>query len=219
MKLEELNIDIESIKSISDELKSENIKKIHIKYCESIEQILIMVSSPLMFMTFAMAKVKENHISIKSAVKLGRFVNNPPKDPKIAAQELVNFFEKEINEANVTLIDDAKNESNNLYEKSEEIRNCLNNIGLNAMVNTWTLFESYSKDIWIKVFNENPNLLNQKIITSQNENGNYKSVPLNILSKYNFNVSKHLGEILSPKYDFTSTDGIKKAFVDLLSFN
>ena len=52
-----------------------------------------MVSSPLILMTVAMVKVKENHISIKSALKLGEFVNNPPKDPKVAARELIHFFE------------------------------------------------------------------------------------------------------------------------------
>jgi hypothetical protein len=217
MKLENADIDIESIKTIAEELTSVNLKSIHKKYCGSIEQILTMISSPLILMTFAMAKVKEDHLSIQSAVKLGFIFNNPQKEPKATAQNLVKFFEEELKKANENIVEEAQNESNKLYEKSEEIRSCFNNIGLNALVNSWTLFEAFSKDIWVNILNNNPQLLNQKIINTkvENDNGaNSKTIPLNILSKYNYDVSKHLGEILSIKYDFT---GVKKAFKDLFN--
>lgn len=220
MKLEEANIDIESIKSIAEELTSENLRSIHVKYCDSIEQILTMISSPLILMTFAMAKVKEDHLSIQSAVKLGFLFNNPPKEPKEAAQHLVKFFEEELKKANENIIEEAQNESQKLYEKSEEIRSCFSNIGLNALVNSWTLFEAFSKDIWVNILNNNPQLLNQKIINTNVENDsgvNNKTIPLNILSKYNYDVSRHLGEILSNKYDFTGVEGLKKAFKDLFN--
>lgn len=220
MKLEEVNIDIESIKTIAEELTSDNLKSIHEKYCGSIEQILTMISSPLILMTFAMAKIKEDHLSIQSAVKLSFFLNNPPKEPKDTAKQLVKFFKEELRKANENILEEVQSESNKLYDKSEEIRNCFNNIALNAIVNSWTLFEAFSKDIWINILNNNPQLLNQKIISTKGENNNEvnsKTIPLNILSKYKYNVSRHLGEILSTKYDFTGVEGIKKAFKDLFN--
>ncbi len=220
MKLEDANIDIESIKTIAEELSSDNLKLIHEKYCGSVEQILMMIASPLILMTFAMSKVKEDHLSIQSAVKLGFLLNNPPKEPKVTAKQLVKFFDEELKKANENIVEDAQSESNKLYEKSDEIKNCFNNIGLNALVNSWTLFEAYSKDIWVKLLNDNPQLLTQKVINtkSENDNGvNGKTLPLNILSKYNYDVSRHLGEILSVKYDFTGVEGIKKAFKDLFN--
>lgn len=222
MKLEEANIDIDCLKEIEERLNSPYLKIIHTKYCASVEQILTMISSPLILMTFAMAKVKEDHLSIQSAVKLGFLVNNPPKDTKETAKKLINFFEEELKKANENIVEDAQKESNNLYDKSEEIRNCFNNIGLNAVVNSWTLFEAYMKDIWIKTLNNKPELLNNKIINakSDSENGaNSKTIPLNLLSKYNYDVSNHLGEILSNKYDFTGVEGIKKAYKDLFDLN
>ena len=222
MKLEEANIDIDCVKNIEEQLNSEYLKLIHSKYCASVDQILTMISSPLILMTFAMAKVKENHLSIQSAVKLGFFVNNPPKEPKEAAKQLVNFFEEELKKANENIVEDPQKQANKLYEKSEEIRNCFNNIGLNAVVNSWTLFEAFMKDIWIKTLNNKPDLLNNKIINakSDNENGvNSKTIPLNLLSKFNYNVSNHLGEILAIKYDFTGVEGIKKAYKDLFNLN
>jgi hypothetical protein len=42
-----------------------------------------------------------------------------------------------------------------------------------------------------------------------------KQISLNLLGKYGFNLNNKLGDILSGKYDFTSCNGIKKAFVDL----
>ena len=62
--------------------------------------------------------------------------------------------------------------------------------------------------------------MNQKIINTKNDNDNgfnSKTIPLNILSKYNYDLSRHLGEILSIKYDFTGVDGLKKAFIDLFN--
>jgi hypothetical protein len=222
MKLEDAHIDIDSIKTIAEELRSDKLKTIHERYCSSVEQILTLISSPLIFMTLAMSKVKEDHLSIQNAVKLGFLFNNPPKEPKDAAKQLVKFFEEELKKANENIVNDAHIESMKLYEKSEEIRNCFNNIGLNALVNSWTLFEAYSKDIWIKVLDDNPQFLSQKIINNKSEidsGVNGKTIPLSILSKYNYNISGHLGEILSVKYDFTSVDGIKRAFKDLLNLD
>lgn len=222
MKLEDAHIDIDSIKTIAEELRSDKLKTIHERYCSSVEQILTLISSPLIFMTLAMSKVKEDHLSIQNAVKLGFLFNNPPKEPKDAAKQLVKFFEEELKKANENIVNDAHIESMKLYEKSEEIRNCFNNIGLNALVNSWTLFEAYSKDIWIKVLDDNPQFLSQKIINNKSEidsGVNGKTIPLSISSKYNYNISGHLGEILSVKYDFTSVDGIKRAFKDLLNLD
>lgn len=222
MKLEDVNIDIDDIKKIGRQLSTDYLIGIHGKYCASVEQILTMIASPLILMSFAMKKVKENHLSIESAVKLGFFVNNHNKDPKETAKLLVNFFDEELKKANENIFEDALNESNKLYEKSEEIRNCFNNIGLNAVVNSWTLYEAYMKDIWIKTLNNSPKLLNNKIVNakSESENGiNSKTIPLNFLAKYNYDVSNHLGELLAGKYDFTGAEGIRKAFKDLFNLN
>lgn len=218
MKLENIDIDLESIKEISGELNP-SLKEIHSRFCDSIEQILTLISSPLIFMSFAMDKVKENHLSIEKAVKLGFFMNNPPKEPKDAAKHLVDFFQESIKKANETVVEDSIKESNSLYENNAEIRKCFENIGRNAIVNTWTLFETYSKEIWVKLFNENPSLINSAIINTKNNSNSHildKNIPLNLLSKYGFDVSNHLGEILSVKYDFTGCNGIKKSFKDLL---
>lgn len=219
MKLEDASIDIDTIRNIDTDLTVDFLKVINSRYCDSVDQILTMLSSPLILMTFAMAKVKESHLSIQNAVKLGFFINNPLKDPKDTANYLVNFFQEALDKENENLVEDAQKESNLLYEKSEEIRNCFNNIGLNALVNSWTLFESFSKDIWIKTLNDYPIFFNNKIINTKGENDsvvNNKTIPLNLLSKYNYNISNHLGEILSSKYDFTGVEGIKKAYKDLL---
>jgi hypothetical protein len=221
LKLENINIDLESLKDFSDELDS-NLKEIHLRYYDSIEQILTLLSSPLIFMSFAMGKVKEDHLSIKKAVELGFFMNNPPEKPKDAAKHLVDFFQESIKTANETVVEDSIKESNKLYENSAEIRKCFENIGRNAIVNTWTLFEAYSKEIWINSFNGNPNYINSAIINTKNNSNSPildKNIPLNLLSKYGFDVSNHLGEILAVKYDFTACNGIKKSFKDLFSLS
>jgi hypothetical protein len=220
MKLEDINIDIECAVGLESKLTKQFLKEIHSRYCNSIEQVFTLLSSPLIMMTFAMTKVKETHLSIENAVKLGSYFNKPPQDPKDAAKHLIDFFKDQIEKANVNVYEEAIKEANSLYKKSNEIRDCFTNIGLNALVNSWTLFESFSKDIWISCLNKYPQLLNQKVVNSKIENESEilgKTIPIHILSKYNYNISNHLGEILSQKYEFTRSDGIKKAYKDLLN--
>lgn len=66
MKLEEANIDIDCVKEIEEQLNSDYLKIIHTKYCASVEQILTMISSPLILMTFAMAKLKKTTCQFKA---------------------------------------------------------------------------------------------------------------------------------------------------------
>lgn len=221
MKLEDVNIDLDSIKNIESELTLDYLKVIHAKYCISVEQILTMLSSPLVLMSMAMIKVKQDHLPIKSAVKLGFLTNNHPEDPKETAKLLVRFFEDELKKSTKNVIEEAQIESQALYNKSEEIRAVFNNIGLNALVNSWTLFEAFIKDIWINSLNANPKLLSTKIINAKgdNENNGSKMISLNLLSKYDYDISSHLGEVLANKYDFTGVDGIKKSFKDLLNLS
>lgn len=222
MKLDEASIDLDLIKSIETELTLDYLKVIHGKYCVSVEQILTMLSSPLVLMSMAMIKVKQDHLSIRSAVKLGFLTHNHPDDPKEMAELLVRFFEEELKKSSENVVEEANKESQALYEKSEEIRAVFNDIGLNALVNSWTLFEAFIKDIWITTLNSHPELLSNKIINakSDNENNNNgKMISLNLLSKYNYNISNHLGEVLASKYDFTGVEGIKKSFKDLLNLN
>ena len=222
MKLEEANIDLDLIKNIESELSLSYLKTIHGKYCLSVEQILTMLSSPLVLMSMAMAKVKQDHLSIQSAVKLGFLTHNHPDDPKDTAKLLVQFFKDELKKSNENIVEEAQKESQKLYDKSEEIRTVFNDIGLNALVNSWTLFEAFIKDIWIITLNTYPELLNNKVINTKSDNensNNSKMIPLNILSKYNYDISQHLGEILASKYDFTGVEGIKKSFKDLLNIN
>jgi hypothetical protein len=222
MKLEDASIDLDLIKNIKAELTLDYLKVIHEKYCASVEQILTMLSSPLVLMGMAMIKVKQDHLPIKSAVKLGFLTHNPPSDPKETAELLVKFFEEELKKSSENVVEEAQKESQALYEKSEEIRAVFNDIGLNALVNSWTLFEAFIKDIWITTLNTYPELLNAKIINakSDNENNNNgKMISLSLLSKYNYNISDYLGEVLVSKYDFTGVEGIKKSFKDLLTLN
>ena len=39
------------------------------------------------------------------------------------------------------------------------------------------------------------------------------------MSKYDFNISNNLGDLLASKFDFTSVKGIKKSYQDLLQLN
>ena len=85
---------------------------------------------------------------------------------------------------------------------------------------TWTAFESMSGDLWEAALNCKPKELAKlsgqkgKQSTELNETNKYegRQIDLNLVIKYNFDVSKCMGTILKERYQFDSLGGIKKAY-------
>jgi hypothetical protein len=223
MKIQNIELNIEEIEAIANDLHSPIVMTAHSQYCESMQSVVELLTSPIIFMSLAISKVKETHISIENSVKLGHLFNNPDMtNPKKTAEELVDFFKQAYKKENETTVDEAYSEAKFLIENNYRVKALYHNIGLNALVNSWTMFENCIKDLWIKLLNSFPDLLNNSILNSKTENDSQlsgKNIPVTLLSKYKYNISNHLGEILVGKYDFTGTSGIKKSYKDLLGIS
>jgi hypothetical protein len=119
------------------------------------------------------------------------------------------------------IVENAIEEIELLVANVPILQESYNNLGLNALVNCWTLFEAISKDIWVYCLNNFPkeflfNLLkNGKDFDQEIEGIKGKNISIGLLAKYNFDISKNLGDLLVGKYDFTTVRGIKKSYKDL----
>jgi len=215
MNVEEIYIEIEKVETLSQKMKNKDLKKIAETYQLRIDQIFISLYIPLQLMerVFFHARYLRYWMEITRSQPIGE------NDKEALNAKIMQRF-KEDKEKN---FDFLRKMLNDIRAKNVEIEDYFQNYGFNTLVNTWTAFEATLKDTWEFLLNKHPklllpNLLNKNDI-SEIEGIFGKNISISLLSKYNFNVTKSLGTILLPKYDFTSIAGIKKGYSDLLSLS
>lgn len=223
MRIEKVQFDIEKVKALKESISNEELKSLLNNYHTSLDQIITTLAIPYMFMTVGyqqgMLKLMPYSTGMRDIEKLGGFKE---KNPKKTAKALVKHFEDKIKESNTQSFELAEEEINKLLENAPPLTDAYVTLGHNSLVNSWTLFEALTKDLWRYVLNSKPHIFIHQLLKSRNnslndvEGINGKQISMNLLSKYDFNISEHLGDILSPKYDFTSVKGIKIAFKELL---
>lgn len=85
-----------------------------------------------------------------------------------------------------------------------------------AHIQYWMAFEILATDLWESFINNFPQKSLQKIINDNsphfNQDTHSKFIPLHTLSRYNFDLTNSMGTILKPKFNFTSIQGILKAY-------
>lgn len=226
MRIDKIEFNIEKAQVARDRVSNTDLKLFMDKYCFSLDQILTTLAIPYTFMTVGyqqgMFKCMPYSTGLKVLEKLDGYKE---KDTKKHAQAILKHFENKIKESSSQSFELAREEINKLLENAPPLVDAYRTLGLNALVNSWTIFEAFSKDLWKHILNKQPQQFINHLLKSNNsslneiEGINGKQVSINLLSKFNFDLSNNLGDILSPKYDFTSAKGIKIAYQELLSLN
>lgn len=220
MNISDINFEIEKLENSCNKLKNRELLIFATKFQIGIENIITTLSIPLSFLAHGLRKSKAFHFSLQDSQKI--VMNSKgyaEKDPKKTAQELVDYFTKLLKEKDENIVNEASDEINLLINNVAEVRNSYKNLSLNALINVWTIYEAISKDLWIYLVNKYPHKFISNINKISNPNDSqfsFKSISINDLEKYQFDVSKCMGTILSSKYDFTSSNGINKAFSTVL---
>jgi hypothetical protein len=82
----------------------------------------------------------------------------------------------------------------------------------------WAVHESLAKDVWVAALNARPTLISEKVFRSapSDPSGELlnRTVAVGLLAKYGFDLTRSMGSLLAPKYDFTSASGIGRAYRD-----
>ena len=225
MNIGEIHWNIEVVEDLRDQLTNVELQKILNRYCESLDQIVTTLAVPTSFMAHGLRKSKAFHFSVQDAMTV--VVNKDGQkenDPKKTAKELVEYFEKLILKHDENIVEHASIEIDLIMKNVPLLKQLYMNLGLNALVNSWTVFEAICKGLWVFCLNTYPKDFVFQVLNANklNENEifglNGKQISIGLLAKYDFDISKNLGSILSPKYDFTSARGIKSSFKDLFNF-
>lgn len=213
MKILNISIDIESIEECEKRLQDKSLKALCRNFKLGYENILSTYAFPIAVVAHSLSNIHELEYRLKAATQLKTGLT----DESIEFKELVKEYRLKDRKKGRS-IEEASKQLKKMGKELSYLDGTINQISLNSMVNSWTIFESIMKDTWIHLLNSNP----KRFLSSTllNNDGNIsglegKNISISLLQKYDLNLSNHLGEILHIKYDFTSVSGIKKAYSDL----
>ncbi len=223
MKILKIDFDFTTIEDCCKNINSKEIRDLLINYNIAKENIVSTLAIPLLFMTHGIGFSKKRYNLIPEEIRKIMIEGELKVEAKEMAKVLVNKYEEYNKKANEELLESATSEVESIITKIPEIQMAYTNLGLNAIVNCWTIFEAYSKDLWIYCLNNFPKLFINNILKEigikEIEGINNKSINIGLLAKYNFNISENLGDLMALKYDFTCIDGIKKAYKELFNLD
>lgn len=96
----------------------------------------------------------------------------------------------------------------------------INELLRQAMVMTWGAFEVLSRDVFVAYLNSNPSEV-QKLTADPDTRKVFqaKSVDLDVLSSFGYDISKNMGDVFANVYDLSSLGAIKQTFVILFPLN
>ena len=217
MELEQVAFDIEAIEKCHDQVSDLEVKRLIDKYNANIEQILGSLAVPLLLMTHGLKSVKYFQYWLQGAIETKNVGKEKTKKGK---EEIDKFIATKFEEEKEIHVDDAKREIEKLRKQAPFFEQAIRNNALNTLVNTWTIFEASIKDLWIYSLNSHPKKLLFNVLkgrTSDVEGITGKNVSLALLAKYDFDISRNLGEILASKFDFTTVAGIRKSYKELFN--
>jgi hypothetical protein len=217
MGLESVGFDIKKIEECLEKLIDQELKRLLGNYLINIEQILGSLAVPLFLMSHGLKSVRYFQYWLQGAIATKNVGKEKSEKGKAEIEEYIQSKFKQEKEIHAV---DAKKEIEKLRVEAPFLDNAFKKEELNTIVNSWTMFEATIKDLWIYCLNTHPNIFLFNVLKSDTqdiEGITGKNISIGLLAKYNFDISKKLGEILVAKYDFTTVNGIKKSYKDLFN--
>ena len=217
MNQEEILFDNRTATESLELIKDIGLRKILKNFGERVEQISDGNTLAFNVMFRGLRHYKIFRYWLEESRKIPNYDAANPEHQRQRDKLMLERFAKESNEN----YEQALRYVQEFRKEDELFRNISYQNSLNSLVNIWTSFESSVKEVWIYCVNSYPKIFIHEILkhgdTTEITSG--KNISFSLLAKYNFNISNLVGQILQWKFDFTSVNGIKKAFLALLNQN
>jgi len=213
MKILNISIDIESIEECEKRLRDKSLQELCENFKLGYENILSTFAFPIAVAAHSMQSIYNIEYRLKAATELKTSLTDESKEFLDLVHKLRLKDKKKGRGLN-----DASKMLKEMTKELSFLEETINQITLNSIVNSWTIFESIMKDTWIHLLNTNPNrFLSSTLLNNDGQLPGIegKNISIALLQKFNLDVSNHLGDLLHKKYDFTSVRGIKKAYAEL----
>ena len=90
------------------------------------------------------------------------------------------------------------------------------------MLQTWTAFEAFMTDTWVVTLNLGPKSFARQVSAAKSDNegkDQLRTIPLALIEKFNFDLTKSMGFLLKEKFDFTRLRNIKDAYIAAFGYS
>lgn len=215
MILENIEIDILKIDELIGVVSDEEIKSILLNYRNNCELLLGTLAVPLLCMSHGRKDLKQLQYWMEGAI----VTKNAGKEKTEKGRaEIHEYIAHKFEAEHDTFTKEIIQEIEKLQQQMPILALIFQYYSYNIIVMSWTYFESAIKDLWLMLLNRYPKQLIGKIIERGEDaiDGiTGKNISINLLAKYDYDISHHLGDILCSKYDFSCVTSIRKAMRDL----
>ncbi len=222
MKLDIIKLELKNLEVCISKLENLSLKQVSNDYYNNLKNLNITSQIPILITSMIMLTGHLEKLADLNYLK--QQILNPGEDKEKIKKDVWDNIQKQNTDKEVFLkrADDLLRQ---IKKQDKELEVGLNILKLNFIANSWAIYESTCKDIWRILVNENPQLFVHSVLEYIRNNQNAqdsltsKSISIGFLAKYNFDISKNLGDILVSKFDFSGNSGIFKAFSKLLIKN
>lgn len=212
-------IKTDTLKTGLKKVKIKEIKQLGLKFHDNLDLVANMVTLPHALLSLEHAKRALVPHEIMAALK-----SRLEKKDYLQARKEV--FESDVLPKMETTLDEAmeggeKEFSNLLQGNKLQLRNTYEALLYSGTVWMWCGFEVLMKELWELALNIGGSYASKNVIKNLSNLGDPggiglpqgRYISLDYLARYGYNISNQLGSALSYKFDFTSVNGIKKAYL------
>ena len=216
MNQEEIMFDDKRVPESLDTVKEKGLRKILENFGERTNQISSGNTIALNVMNRGLRHYKIYRYWLEECVKIPNYDKKNPDHKKQLDKLIFKRFENEMDKN----FEQALQYVQAFRKEDDEFKRISYLNSLNSIVNVWTTFESSIKELWIYCVDNYPKIFINGVLRHQDNTEitgvSGKNISISLLAKYDFNISKIVGQIMNSKFDFTNISGIKKAFQALL---
>ncbi len=219
MESETVEFNLEEIEKCHNELIDLELKRLLQNYQTNIRQTLESLAVSLILISYGLRKGRYFRYWLEGLIATKNVGKEKTQKAKAEVEAYIDTKFKEEGRLHVL---DGQREIEKLRTELPLLDNALKNEALNTLINHWTMFEATIRDLWIFCLNSHSKSFLFNVLKSDTgdiDGISGKNISIGLLAKYNFNISKNLGEILVQKFDFTTVSGIKKSFKILFELN
>jgi hypothetical protein len=211
----DVGIELDAIEKLKDRIQNTDLKNLLSVYHDNLELNLISLGLPEFIAIEGRREINSMQLYMEAIASVKMVINRESQEWQNAVK---NYIAEKSNDSLTKKIHkEATYQLSELKRKVPLLADSIDNLVLNTLVNNWTYFEATIKDLWVSLVNNFPHRFINNILKSNTEVDGVvgKNIAIGLLAKYNFDVSKNLGDILVDKYDFTGVAGIRRCFKEL----
>lgn len=204
-------------------LKIKAFKDLGKRCIKNVDMIETLTVLPITICAFDATEMKKLVWEIKARIKSGVLSPNEADKNKVEKylEEKQRLFQSEIEPIREDIITQVMKEGEYRFVhlmQSEFVSRPYKVLLYSGLVWVWCNFEVIMKDLWESALNmAGKNVVKDtlKSVSQKKEGSNKilgKSISLDYLAKFNYNLSGRLGTALLSKFDFDSLSGLKEAY-------